>query len=102
VRHRSLTPPKITLDRNLAALGKGDRAKLVAYLRERDGNRCQIPGCLYRNRQMGVGLRKPSLDHIIPLTKGGLNELANIQLAHFRCNCSKNNRGMGDQLALIG
>jgi len=102
VRHQSLIPPKVVLDRNLAALGKGDRAKLIAYLMERDGNRCRIPGCGYKSRRIGVGPRKASLDHVIPLTKGGLNELSNIQLAHLRCNLVKNSRGIGDQLALIG
>lgn len=44
----------------------------------------------------------PSLDHVIPLTKGGMHDPANVQLAHLRCNVTKNNRGGGEQLALIG
>ncbi|MFI6594983.1 HNH endonuclease [Nonomuraea sp. NPDC050536] len=44
----------------------------------------------------------PSLDHVIPLTKGGLHDPANVQLAHLQCNTRKNNRGGGEQLALIG
>jgi 5-methylcytosine-specific restriction endonuclease McrA len=92
----------VVFNRSIKALGKGNRAELVTYLLERDGNRCRIPRCLYTNRRMGPGPRRPSIDHIIPLTKGGLNELANIQLAHLRCNISKKNRGVGDQLALLG
>lgn len=34
----------------------------------------------------------PSLDHILPLSKGGTHTLDNVQLAHLRCNCSKGNR----------
>lgn len=45
---------------------------------------------------------RPSIDHIVPLSQGGTHELANVQLAHYRCNLSKNNRGSGEQLLLIG
>lgn len=102
LRHTKLQEPRVAIGRSIAELGKGDRAKLIAYLLKRDGNRCQIPRCQYKNRQMGVGPRKPSLDHIIPLSKGGENALTNIQLAHFRCNLVKNAHATGDQLALIG
>lgn len=34
----------------------------------------------------------PTIDHLIPITKGGLHEWANISLAHFSCNASKGNR----------
>jgi hypothetical protein len=33
-----------------------------------------------------------SLDHIVPLSKGGTHEPANVQLAHLRCNIRKGNR----------
>lgn len=39
----------------------------------------------------------PSLDHVIPLTKGGLHDPANVQLAHLRCNVSK-----GAKLVTVG
>lgn len=32
-----------------------------------------------------------TLDHIIPLSKGGVHSYANIQLAHHVCNSRKNN-----------
>jgi 5-methylcytosine-specific restriction endonuclease McrA len=46
--------------------------------------------------------KSPSIDHVIPLTKGGMHEPANVQLAHLVCNTAKGNRGGGEQLALIG
>ena len=33
-----------------------------------------------------------SVDHIIPWSKGGPNELSNYQLAHFGCNSRKQAR----------
>jgi 5-methylcytosine-specific restriction endonuclease McrA len=37
----------------------------------------------------------PTLDHILPLSKGGTHEPANVQTAHRRCNGSKGNRVIG-------
>lgn len=36
--------------------------------------------------------RSPSLDHVIPLAKGGEHSYANTQLAHLRCNTQKGDR----------
>lgn len=33
-----------------------------------------------------------SLDHVIPLSKGGSHRLGNVALAHLRCNISKKDR----------
>lgn len=92
--------------RRASKLGLGNSAILLTYLIERDGNQCRIPNCKFKTRTIAPlgskGPRKPSIDHIIPLSRGGKHELANVQLAHGRCNQSKNNRGSGDQLALIG
>lgn len=38
---------------------------------------------------------RPSIDHVIPLSKGGNDTLKNIQLAHFGCNSKKGNRHEG-------
>ena len=36
--------------------------------------------------------QSPSLDHVIPLSKGGIHDPSNVQLAHLRCNTAKGNR----------
>ena len=36
--------------------------------------------------------RKKSIDHIIPLSKGGNNTLSNIQIICLRCNLKKSNK----------
>lgn len=42
-----------------------------------------------------------SLDHIIPLSRGGTHERKNVQLAHFICNSRKSDTGAA-QLRLLG
>ena len=59
---------------------------------ERDGNLCrlcdtEIDLSLARNSRWGA-----TIDHIIPLSKGGADELDNLQLAHWICNIKKGNR----------
>lgn len=34
--------------------------------------------------------KSPSLDHVIPLSKGGVEHYDNVALAHFGCNSAKN------------
>lgn len=59
---------------------------------ERDGWVCQL--CF---EAVDETLRWPhgkskSLDHRIPLTKGGSHTYGNVQLAHLECNIAKGNR----------
>lgn len=65
-------------------------------LYNRDGGVCAICGgkCdwsdhQYRGRYFIVGKDYPSIDHIIPLAKGGTHSWDNVQLAHFACNSAK-------------
>jgi 5-methylcytosine-specific restriction endonuclease McrA len=44
----------------------------------------------------------PTIDHIIPLSRGGVDGPVNVQAAHFGCNSRKNNRAAGEQLRLLG
>lgn len=47
-------------------------------------------------------LMSASLDHIIPLARGGLHEMSNCQLAHFICNSRKSDRiEIGTDMVLI-
>jgi 5-methylcytosine-specific restriction endonuclease McrA len=73
-------------------------ASLISYLMERDHRRCGICGEPIRAK---TGPRRPSIDHIIPKSRGGEHELANLQAAHYVCNLSKGNRG-GGQVLLFG
>jgi len=93
-------------NRRASLLGAGQitgQADLIAYLMKRDRGRCGICHKPVRARK---GPMRPSVDHIVPLLpingERGSHALENLQLAHYRCNLSKGNRGGGEQLMLIG
>ena len=73
-----------------------DRDITLDRLIKRDKGRCKICGGLVDrkdftmvNNHMKCGSRYPTIDHIIPLSQGGLHSWANVQLAHFLCNSYK-------------
>lgn len=72
---------------------------------ERDRWRCQLCGCKVDRNKVAPHPKSPTIDHIIPISKGGTHEPANVQLACWSCNClikRDNIGGAGDQLRLIG
>lgn len=72
----------------------------VKDIYRRDGWICQL--CMKPvDRSAKVpDAKAPTLDHIIPLAKGGTHEPRNVQLAHFECNWKKRDALMG-QLRLF-
>lgn len=67
---------------------------------ERDGWRCQICGGKTRGRYPSP--LSASLDHIVPVSKGGGHVASNMQTAHLRCNLQKSTGATNDQLRLVG
>jgi 5-methylcytosine-specific restriction endonuclease McrA len=59
---------------------------------ERDNGICGICGELINLSYTAPHRLSVSIDHIIPLSKGGLHTYDNIQIAHYGCNSSKGNR----------
>ena len=55
----------------------------------RDAWICQICGTLVDKNTRHPHPLSPTIDHIIPLSKGGPDEPGNVQLAHFICNSRK-------------
>jgi 5-methylcytosine-specific restriction endonuclease McrA len=63
---------------------------------ERDGWACWLCGelvdeALPRTSRMGA-----TVDHVVPLSKGGSDELENLRLAHWICNNKKSDRLVAD------
>lgn len=88
-------------NRHARKLGIGNitsPAALINYLMQRDHGRC---GICRKPIRAKAGPRRPSIDHIIPLSRGGEHALENLQAAHYDCNLSKGNRG-GGQVLLVG
>lgn len=67
---------------------------------ERDGYRCHLCGKSTDSSKPAPHPRAPTVDHVIPLARGGTHEPANCRTACFLCNSTKGDRGGGEQLAL--
>jgi len=77
--------PTVIVALNFAKVPK-KRPKLCAKtIRERDGNRCQYTGKLLRPDQ-------GSLDHVLPRSRGGKDEWANLVWSDKAVNAKKGNR----------
>lgn len=54
--------------------------------------RCQICGCSTPRETLSIQprpLNRPTIDHIVPLARGGAHTRANVQCACLRCNSRK-------------
>lgn len=68
---------------------------------EADGYRCHICRRKTDPTKQVPHPKAPTIDHVIPIAIGGTHEPLNCRTACFRCNCTKNHLGHGDQLMLI-
>lgn len=92
-----------------AAAAERRRARLIdAFIEdvprhkvfEADGYRCHICRRLTDRTKKVPHPLAPTVDHLLPLAKGGKHERSNCRTACFRCNCTKQDRGGGEQYAL--
>lgn len=56
------------------------------------GGQCDWSDHVINDGTFVVGAMYPSIDHVKPISKGGLHEWSNVQLAHFSCNSKKGDR----------
>lgn len=75
---------------------------ILAWIADRDHWRCHICKTRVGKKIAWPHVRSASLDHVVPLSKGGAHDPSNVRLAHLGCNSAKGNRGGGEQLLLIG
>ena len=67
------------------SLSGRQRKRLTQVIYDRDAGICHL--C-----RLPVRREDASVDHVIPLSKGGPSTMANLKLAHRRCNSAKGNR----------
>jgi hypothetical protein len=65
---------------------------------DQTGGYCHICGRLCARREMRLEL-KPTLDHVIPLSRGGSHLMSNAAIAHFICNTFKGDRPLTPELS---
>ncbi len=68
---------------------------------ERDGWVCQLCRKPVARDKTAPHPKSPCVDHIVPLSKGGVHEMRNVQCAHFLCNSRKSDRGEAWQQRLF-
>lgn len=77
------------MERGATKLERVYRARVY----ERDNWCCQLCGePVDRDPERPTDSMAPSLDHILPLARGGTHTYDNVQLAHFGCNSAKGHR----------
>lgn len=76
-----------------------DKDITVQKLAKRDHDKCQLCGLPVdwddkhkTDKAIICGDMYPSIDHIIPISSGGLHAWNNVQLAHRICNTKKSNK----------
>jgi len=76
----------------------------IEVLFDRDRGRCQLCGKKLNDKRVVPHPMAVTLDHIIPLSKGGEHSYRNTQLACYSCNTKKGNRvwNGAEQLLLFG
>lgn len=102
-KNRSKVRRRVNATRDYAKRGRSRPAETFdpTEVFRRDGWRCQTCGHSTRAHRFPHP-RAATLDHIVPLSKGGEHTKANTQCLCFSCNTSKGNRATDDQLRLIG
>lgn len=70
---------------------RGEYAEHIdfATIVKRDRGRCKLCGERVALNEAVPHPKAATLDHIVPLARGGLHTATNVQLAHFQCNCVK-------------
>ena len=95
---------KLSRDKRIQNAARKDSDINLFDLFQRDKGICWLCGekCNYQDKElkvsengrkyMATGPDYPSIDHIIPLSKGGLHIWENVKLAHKKCNIKKSNK----------
>ena len=76
------------------AAKRGNEAEIFSPkdVYERDNWTCYLCGEKINKSQKAPHPKSPSLDHVVPICKGGGHVLNNVKAAHLRCNQSKGSK----------
>lgn len=74
-------------NKSLKELYKRDKG--ICYI---CGNKCDYEDYTYRGNTFIAGNYYPSIDHVIPISKGGTDDWNNLKLAHRLCNSIKSDK----------
>jgi len=89
---------KYNKKRNLSKVGK-----VIPYVGNRDGWKCSICFDKVKSKVYSYDDKwSPTIDHVIPVSQGGTDDLSNLKLAHMICNAKKGAFGGNEQLLLVG
>lgn len=75
--------------------GNGHKRYVDSDIFERDNWICGICGRKINKRLKWPNPHAKSIDHIVPITKGGADRATNVQAAHVRCNIGKGAKNIG-------
>ena len=74
----------------------------IGYLLERDGGICQLCGKVVERNFDFINKMSATMDHIVPISRGGKHCKQNTQLAHLICNSIKGAEDSVLQPLLLG
>ncbi len=83
------------VDKDITVEGLYRRDGGICYL---CGRKCNFEDYTVKDGAFIVGDWYPSIDHVIPLAKGGLHSWDNVMLAHHRCNSEKSDKTISPYL----
>lgn len=84
-----------TICKPFGRIGTRARRRVIAALRERNGDNCHYCEGLMvfekftSNRYGPENAEKATIEHRAPRCRGGTNLMTNLVLAHMRCNTAK-------------
>lgn len=94
----------LAANRERAAAMRGaesEKGITVRALRQRDGDTCSYCDCeLMFERTNSYEPNKASVDHVVPLVKGGAHTWDNVVIACLRCNIRKRDRNVDEWQAV--
>lgn len=91
IRDRKIKDAMVDKDITVEGLYKRDGG--ICYL---CGKPCRLDDYVIRDGQKQCGDWYPSIDHVIPLAKGGMHSWDNVRLAHRICNSLKADKELED------